>query len=233
MTETEKNTQTQVPTLQNTATEMPNVVPGWQKCLSCSDYGVNCNGPSLASLGSIDSVRSFHKAIKKARKLSLRVIAEAAPTISETSINEYFSNMVKDFKWTTVSGIDTAVSSICGNRVGAMPLDNTCPASSSEMRNQLAAMELKVAAAELKAAKSETDAAGLTEHLTEVKAKHIAQLELLETSHAEDMDWMKNEIKLWRRFSFILLAAGLILIACLLFYIGWDAAHPASGLIRY
>ena len=73
----------------------------------------------------------------------------------------------------------------------------------------------------------------LTEHLTEVKAKHIAQLELLETSHAKDMDWMKNEIKLWRRFSFILLAAGLILIACLLFYIGWDAAHPASGLIRY
>ena len=114
-----------------------------------------------------------------------------------------------------------------------MPLDNTCPSSSSEFRSQLAAAELKVAAAELKAAQHENDAAGLTERLAAVKAKHIAQIELLETTHAKDMDWMKNEVKLWRRFSFILLLVCLVLLACLVFYIGWDAAHPTSGLIRY
>jgi hypothetical protein len=217
----------------NATPQTPNVVPGWQKCLSCSDYGVSCNGPSLGSLGNIDSVRSFHKALKKARKLSLKVIADAAPTISDSTINEYFSNVIKDYKWTTVSAIDNALACICGNRVGAMPLDNTCPASSSEIRNQLAAAELKVAAAELKAAQGESDAAGLMQKLAANKEKHIAQIALLESAHAKDMEWMKNEVRLWRRFAFVLLITGLILLACTVFYIGWDAAHPASGLIRY
>ena len=114
-----------------------------------------------------------------------------------------------------------------------MPLDNTCPASSSELRNQLAAADLKVAAAELKAAQHETNAAGLTERLASVKAKHIAQIEMLEKTHAKDMDWMKNDVRMWRRLSFVLLAVCLVLLVCLVFYIGWDAAHPASGLIRY
>lgn len=217
----------------NVTPETPNLAPGWQKCLSCSDYGISCNGPSLGSLGNIDSVRSFHKAIRKVRKLSLKAIADASPSISDSTINEYFSNVIKDYKWTTVSAIDTALLSICGNRVGAMPLDNTCPASSTEIRNQISAAELKVAAAELKAAQCETDATGLMQRLASTKEKHIAQIALMESTHAKDMDWMKNEVKLWRRFSFILLVVGLVLLACLLFYVGWDAAHPTTGLIRY
>lgn len=210
----------------NTTPESPNITPGWQKCLACSDYGVSCNGPSLSSLGNIDSVRSFHKALKKARKLTLKPIVKAAPSISEATINEYFSNVIRDYKWTTVSAIDSALICVCGNRESGMPISSTCPASSSEMRSQLAAMELKVAAAELKAAQHETDAAGLTDRLASVKAKHIAQLEILETTHAKDMDWMKNEIKLWRRFAFILLAAGLLFLAGLLFCIGLMMPTP-------
>lgn len=217
----------------NVAPESPNVAPGWQKCLACSDYGVSCNGPSLGSLGSISSVRSFHKAMKKARKITLKPIAEAAPTISDTTINEYFSNVVKDYKWTTVSAIDNAMACICGNRVGGLPLDNACPASSSEIRNQLAAAELKVAAAELKVAQVESDAAGLMQKLAANKEKHITQIATLEATHAKDMEWMKNEVKLWRRFAFALLIAGFILLACLVFYIGWDTAHLNYGLIRY
>jgi hypothetical protein len=97
----------------------------------------------------------------------------------------------------------------------------------------LAAADLKVAAAELKAAQHETDTISLQQKLADTKAKHISQITILESSHAKDMEWMKNEVKLWRRFSFALLIAGLVLLACLVFYIGWDAAHPASGLIRY
>lgn len=215
----------------NITPETPNVIPGWQKCLACSDYGVSCNGPSLGSLGNIDSVRSFHKAMKKARKLSIKAIADAAPTISDSTIGEYFSNAVKDYKWTTVSTIDTALACICGNRVGAMPLDNTCPSSSSEFRSQLAAAELKIAAAELKAAQSETDTAGLTQKLADTKAKHIAQIAALEAAHEKDMDWMKDEVRLWRRFAFILLIVGAILLACLLLNIAWDAFSASAGLI--
>lgn len=206
----------------NLTPETPNVIPGWQKCLACSDYGVSCNGPSLGSLGNIDSVRSFHKAMKKARKLSIKAISDAAPTISDSTIGEYFSNAVKDYKWTTVSTIDTALACICGNRVGAMPLDNTCPSSSSEFRSQLAAAELKIAAAELKVAQGEIDTAGLTQKLADTKAKHIAQIATLEAAHEKDMDWMKNEVRLWRRLSFVLLGIGVVILSCLLLYIAWD-----------
>lgn len=217
----------------NISPETPNILPGYYKCLSCEDYGNTCNGPSLRTLGDIASVRSFHKAIKKARKIPLRALADAAPQISDSTINEYFSNAVKDYKWTTVSHIDSALVSICGNRVGLPPLDHACPASSSEVRQQLAAADLKLAAAELRAAQNETDADSLRKKLTEVKGKHISQIERMESSHAKDMEWMKNEIRLWRRFSFILLGVGLILLVLLVFYIGWDVAHPSNGIIRY
>lgn len=217
----------------NFTPETPNISPGLQKCLSCEDYGSNCRGPSLGSLGDIASVRTFHKAMRKARKLSLKAVADAAPSISDSTINEYFSNVVKDFKWTTVVAIDNALTSICGNRVGMPPVDHACPASSSEMRNQLAAADLKIAAAELKAAQSEADIAGLRQKLTEVKGKHISQIAQLEASHTKDMDWMKNEVRLWRRFAFVLLSVGLVVLVLLVLYIGWDLAHPASGLIRY
>ena len=150
----------------NIPLESPNVLPGYYKCLSCEDYGNTCNGPSLGSLGDIASVRAFHKAMKKARKLNLKQLASAAPEISDSTINEYFSNVVKDYKWTTVSLIDKALTSICGNRVGLPPLDHACPASSSEVRQQLAAADLKLAAAELKSAQHESEVSELRKKLT-------------------------------------------------------------------
>lgn len=210
----------------NTVTESPNRTPGWQKCLPCMDYGSICNGPSLNSLGDIASVRTFHKAMRRARNIPLKKIADAAPTISEKTVNEYFSNVVKDYKWTTVMAIDNAMLTICGNRYGLPPVDHACPASSSEFRQKLAAADMKVAAAELKLAQSETDMLQLQQKLTDTKGKHIAQIAQLETTHAKDIDWMKDEVRLWRRFAFLLLGIGTILLIGLVFFIGWHVAHP-------
>ena len=201
---------------QNPLTTSPNRVPGWQKCLPCMDYGSSCNGPSLNSLGDIASVRTFHKAMRKARNIPLKKIADAAPTISEKTVNEYFSNTDRDYKWTTVMAIDNAMLTICGNRYGLPPLNHACPASSSEFRQQIAAAEMKVAAAELKTAQSEADMLQLQQKLTDTKGKHIAQIAAMEADHVKDMEWMKNEVKLWRRFSFVLLVVGLVLLAGLL-----------------
>ena len=213
---------------QNPVTTSPNRVPGWQKCLPCMDYGSSCNGPSLNSLGDIASVRTFHKAMRRSRNIPLKKVADAAPSISEKTVNEYFSNTDRDYKWTTVMAIDNAMLTICGNRYGLPPLDHACPASSSEFRQKLAAAEMMVAAAELKNAQSESDMLQLQQKLTDTKGKHIAQIAQMEASHAKDIDWMKDEIRLWRRFAFLLLAIGIVLLTALVFFIGWNLAHPGS-----
>lgn len=218
---------------QNADPETASGIPGYWNCLTCGDLGSSCNGPSLRTLGDIATVRTFHKELRKVRKIPLRAIYEAAKQISETTINEYFSNAVKDFKWTTVSHIDHALLAICGNRVGMPPLDHACPASSADVRQQLAAADLKLAAAELRAAQSETDVIQLQQKLTYVKGRHIAQIDKLESRHASDIEWLKNDVRLWRRFAFLLLGIGIVLLVALVFYIGWDVAHPASGIIRY
>ena len=235
MNQTAPEPENNIPLSQNVPTESPNMLPGYWNCLKCDDLGVTCNGPSLRTLGDIATVRTFHKELKRARKkITNRAIFEAAhEKVSETTINEYFSNVVKDFKWTTVSHIDHALLAICGNRVGMPPLDHACPASSADVRNQLAAADLKLAAAELRAAQCETDVTALRQKLADTKGKHIAQLDRLEENHVKDIEWLKNEVHLWRRVAFILLAIGLVLLALVVFYFIIDATHPTSGIIRY
>lgn len=235
MNQTAPEPENTIPLSQNIPPESPNMLPGYWNCLKCDDLGVTCNGPSLRTLGDIATVRTFHKELKRARKkITNRAIYEAAhEKVSETTINEYFSNVVKDFKWTTVSHIDHALLAICGNRVGLPPLDHACPASSADVRNQLAAADLKLAAAELRAAQCETDVTALRQKLADTKGKHIAQIAQLEAAHEKDLDWMKDEVRLWRRFAFLLLGVGVILLTALVFFVAWDIAHPATGLIRY
>ena len=47
---------------------------------------------------------------------------------------------------------------------------------------------------------------------------------------AADIDWMKDELRLWRRFAFLLLGIGIVLLTALVFFIGWNLAHPGMGL---
>ena len=109
----------------------------YQKCLDCPDYGVSCNGPKLAALGDLMTVRGFHRDIRNKREIPMKMIYLAAPSISESTINDYFSHSVKDFKWTTVGCIDNALTAICGNRIGQPLLDHPCPASSTDIQEQI------------------------------------------------------------------------------------------------
>ena len=200
----------------------PNFIPIYSKCLSCADYGTSCRGFDIVSLGDIASVRAFHKAVKKSHGLSLKAIAAAAPIISESTINEYFSNVEKDYKWTTVVTIDKALLTICGNRVGMPPLEHACPISSSEARQQLAAADLKLASAELNLATSLAECESLRRKIADTAVSNDAEVQ-----------WLKNDIKLWRRIAFILLGIGLLVLAGLLAYLAYDIAHPGSGIVRY
>lgn len=205
----------------------------YAKCLACPDYGTTCRGFDLVTLGDIGTVRAFHRAMKKARNLSLKSIAPAAPTISEYTISEYFSNVAKDYKWTTVVAIDNAMLCICGNRVGLPPIDHSCPAGASEYKNQLSAADLNIAAANLSLAASQAECDELRRKLSDLDGSHLTQIAEIKASTKAEVEWLKQELTLWRRFSFVLLGAGVIVLACLLLYLGWDIAHGASGLIRY
>ena len=205
----------------------PNIPPIYAKCLTCPDYGASCRGLDLRYLGDVNAVRAFHRALKKSRpNITLKAIAAAAPTISEDTISEYFSNVVrKDFKWTTVVTIDNALLTICGNRIGLPPIDHSCPESSSGVRNRLATADLKIAAMQ-----AECD--DLRRRLSDSDGSHLSQLEADQAAKSAEVEWFKQDLKFWRRFSFALLGVVVILLAALVFYIGWDVAHADQGLIR-
>lgn len=218
----------------NTSILLPHNPSAYAECLSCPDFVTSCRGIDLTSLSTAAEKRAYHKAIKKEYGFVLKDIYKLCKNvIGESTTNEYFGSGSGDYKWTTVTTIHNALLFLVAQKKGVPLCENSCSSFSSEVRNQLAAADLKVAAAELKAAQHETDTLALQQKLTDTKAKHISQITLLESSHAKDMEWMKNEVKLWRRFSFVLLITGLILLAGLVFYIGWDAAHPSFGLISY
>jgi hypothetical protein len=153
--------------------------------------------------------------MRKARKIPIKSVAAVTPTISESTINEYFSNMVHDYKWTTVVAIDKSLVSLCGNRVGLPPLDHACPASSSEVRNQLAAADLKLAAAELKAVQSETTVADLQAKIIELKSKNAARIDQMQADHDKYMVWMERQVTVWQRFAFVLLVMSIAMLLCL------------------
>lgn len=214
---------------------LPNATPIYAKCLACPDYGTSCRGLDLRYFGDVATIRAFHKALKKSHpNITLKAIAAAAPTISGDTINEYFSNVVRnDYRWTTVVAIDNSMVALCGDRVGMPPIDHSCPEASSEARNKLAAADLNIAAANLNLANKEAECEDLRRRLADSDGSHLSQLAELQAAKQDEVNWLKNDIKLWRRFAFLLLGIGILLLSCLIFYIAWDIAHPASGLIRY
>lgn len=218
---------------QAAAASSQSLPPVGSKCMLCADFGKACRGVHLTAFQTTEKVREYHKALRKAKGIHLKSIYENANIISESTINEYFGAGTKDYKWTTVVNIHNALLTICAEGYGIAALAHSCPASSSEIRNTLAAAELKLAAAELKVAQSEADVAGLMQKLTDTKAKHIAQIEQINATNEQDKLWHRNEIKFWRRFAFICLGACLLFLACVLIYLGIDISHPNSGLIRY
>ena len=200
----------QIPLLQN-------MTPLYAKCLSCPDFVTACRGVDLTSLNGAAEKKAYHKAIKKEYGFVMKDIYPLVKNvIGKTTTDEYFGSGSGDYKWLTVTTIHNALLYLVAQKKGLPMCEHSCSSRSSEIRNQLAAAELKAAAAELKAAQSENDTAGMAQKMADSKAKHIAQITQLEATHAKDMDWMKNEVKLWRRFAFVLLAVGLALLVGLL-----------------
>ena len=120
------------------------VLPAYHKCLQCTELGRTCGGQKLATLGNTEAVRTYHRALKAARKIQLKQIYLAAPQIGHGTIDEYFAKGGQDFKWTTVSTIDTALVAICGDRVGQPPLETPCQAILAEMQERMEKAEAEV-----------------------------------------------------------------------------------------
>lgn len=204
-----------ISTSQNSIPESQNYIPGWYNCLECDDLGCSCNGPSLRTLGGIASARAFHKDLAKRRTINTKRVAKLVEDkISEATVYEYFSPADKDFKWTTVFIICDALISICGDRVGLPPLTNPCPASTAEVRNQLAAADLRIAEANLKCAQSENTVAELQSQIIDVKARSAERIDQIQKDHVTSMAWMRKQMVIWQCLAFAML--GLLVVILLL-----------------
>ena len=215
--------------------------PRYSKCLSCPDFPTSCRGIDLTSLDGSEEKRAYHKAIKKEYGFYLKdIYLLVKNVIGKSTMDEYFGSGSGDYKWTTVTAIHNALLYLVAQKKGLPLCEHSCSSFSSEVRQQLATADLKLAAAELRAAQSETDVAALQKTIADNNSKHIDQIARLEATHAQsdanyakDIEWLKNEVRLWRRIVYILLAIGIVLLALVVFYFCIDASHPASGLIRY
>ena len=212
---------------------LPNQTPLYAKCLSCPDFVTACRGVDLTSLSAAEK-RAYHKAIKKDFGILMKDIYPLVKhAIGKTTADEYFGSGSGDYKWTTVSTIHNALLTLVAQKKGVPLCENSCSSFSTEVRNQLAAADLNLAAANLNLANKEAECEDLRRRLADSDGSHLSQLAELQAAKQDEVDWLKNDIKLWRRFAFMLLGIGIILLACLVFYIAWDIAHPVSGLIRY
>lgn len=215
-------------------TLLPNLPPLYAKCLSCPDFVTACRGIDITSLSGAVEKRNYHKAIKKEFGFLLKDIYPLVKSvIGKSTTDEYFGSGTGDYKWTTVVTIHNALLSLVAQKKGMPLCENSCSASSSEVRTQLAAAELNVAAANVNLANMQAECDDLRRRIADSDGSHLSQLAELQAAKQDEVDWLKNDIKLWRRFAFLLLGIGVVLLACLIFYVAWDVAHPASGLIRY
>ena len=191
-----------------------NFLAEYEPCLTCKDLGRNCKGPKLAALGTTNNVREYHRRLRSAHKITMKQILQLTEQeISSATVKDYFSHEEKDFRWATVSLIDNALTVICGDCVGLPPvyLPN-CPATSSEIREQIenAKEQLRV---------SEESCAALQTVIAETESQHIEQMNAYRQDYQDRVDWLKSDIKLWRRFAFSLLVVVFLLIIVFVIYI--------------
>lgn len=182
----------------------------YEQCITCKDHGKNCKGPKLAALRTISNVREYHRRLRNYRKISMKqIFALTEHEISNATVKDYFSHEEKDFRWTTVSLIDNALTAICGDCVGTPPayLPN-CPATSSEIRDQIAAVSDKLREAE-------EECLALQAKIAENKGKHIEQMNEYRQDQQDRVEWLKSDIKLWRKIAFSLV--GVLLLAIVVF----------------
>ena len=163
-------------------------LPIYQKCLDCHDLGRACNGPKLTAFGSTEAVRNYNRLLRATRKISLSRLYSAAPQIGHGTINDYFGRGSQDFKWTTVSAIDSAIVSICGDRVGLPPLEGFCPADVADLRNRNESLSARLDEAEAEIAR-------LTETLRTAEASHVLQMREQRTVFQSQIDFATERMR--------------------------------------
>lgn len=175
--------------------------PLYQKCVTCPDYGVTCNGPKLSAFRDIMLVRDFHRRIRDTRGIPMKLIHLASQPVSESTVNDYFSHAVKDFKWTTVGAIDYALTAICGNKVGQELPDAPCPASSSEIQQQIGAWEEQVsqlqnenADLQRRVSAAKERAVLVREEVRDDYSSRVQFLKSLSEQRQNDIDALKQEM---------------------------------------
>lgn len=146
-----------------------NVLPAYHRCINCPELGRTCGGQKLAALGTVETVRAYHKLLRTARGITLNRICAAAPQIGHGTIHDYFAKGGPDPKWVTVAAIDTTLVAICGDRVGQPPLATTCPAGLSDLQERNAALAQRLTEAEAEIAR-------LTQTLATAEEKHLLTL---------------------------------------------------------
>ena len=123
----------------------------WTKCVDCPELGRTCNGYDIAALGSVEAVRTYHKAIRTARHFTeTQIVRLVEKRIGSGTVHDYFLRGPIDPKWQTVAAIDAALVTLCGDRVGQPPLEIPCPATFATLRERCDALSdrLDEAAAE-------------------------------------------------------------------------------------
>lgn len=197
-----------------------NFLAEYEPCITCKDLGRNCKGPKLAALGTISNVREYHRRLRSSHKITMKQVFQLTEhEISNATVKDYFSHEEKDFRWATVSLIDNALTVICGDCVGLPPayLPN-CPATSSEIKEKIADAQSKQKAAE-------EECLILQEKIAENEALHISQMNEFRGDCQDRVEWMKSDVKLWRKIAFSLLGALALVVFALIAYVAIDIAN--------
>jgi hypothetical protein len=204
----------------------PNQLPLYAKCLSCPDFGPACRGIDITSWSGAAEKREYHKAIKKEFGFLLKDIYPLVKNIiGKSTTDEYFGSGTGDYKWTTVTTIHNALLYLVAQKKGLPLCEGSCSASSSEIRNQIAAADLNLAAANVNIANLQAECDDLRRRLADSDGSHIAQVAEIQNSKASEIEWFKNGILFWRRFSIGLIFLLFITLAMLGFCAAWILAH--------
>lgn len=186
----------------------------YEKCITCKDLGKSCVGPKLTALRTINNVREYHRRLRNYRKISMKQIFERTHSeISDASAKDYFSHEDKDFRWTTVALIDNALTEICSELAGVRPDEvPPCPATSSEIREKIDSVTDKLRIAE-------EECLALQSKIAANKGKHIEQMNEYRQDQQARVEYLKDDVRRWRRVAFVLLGLVVVTVAVLIGFI--------------
>ena len=222
-----ENTPETLPYESNTVTPLsPTPTPLYAKCLSCPDFGPACRGIDITSLSGAAEKRAYHKAIRKEFGFLLKDIYPLVKNvIGKSTVDEYFGSGSGDYKFITVSTIHNALLLLVAQKRGLPLCEGSCSASSSEIRNQLAAADLNLAASNVTNASLQAECDDLRRRLADADGSHLAQIADIQTSKASEIEWFKNGILFWRRFAIALVMVLFVTLLMLGFCAAWILAH--------